>query len=273
MPVDMQLVSVTRLPGNGCAHVLDIAKPKKKNVKRTGLPLGLKLEPRKRRKKTVKSQVTATGSNDTNPLVGHEDLKDGLGLGLQALVTDMVTDANESNASSDKDANSSGSDSSSSSSDTEGEEVPAFPAQRKEEQTTREILRQSAALSTLVEEASVPTVAASRAGRVTTQCNMSLGVCEIGTQVAARLAKCRFCDNKIARGDGRVGYAFSKIKFHAYVHLRCLPEYLSKQQGDVQQAVKFIRDWLVQKADSPNVSSNLRMELGDLLSELERASA
>lgn len=271
MPSNMQLDSVTRCPGNGSAHVLDVINAKKRPVKRAGvLPFGLKRPPRKRQKKSVKPKMSAI--DDTSPLVTHEDLDSGSG--FKALVAaDMLEDADESMASSHM-SDSGGSDSDSSSHDTEGEEVPAFPAQRNEERATREILRESAALFAVAEEQPVPQPVPPvvlRPERVTTQCNMSLGVCEVGWQTAARLAKCKFCSNKIQRGDGRVGYAFSKIKFHCWVHAGCFKRFLLQEHGDVRQAVNFIQDWLAQKTDSPDVPSTVRTELCKVVSELESA--
>ena len=74
----------------------------------------------------------------------------------------------------------------------------------------------------------------------TTQCNSIIGVVELGRQVASKLATCRHCNQKIAKGRVRLAYSFKVTKFHAWVHMECAAEYLIKQKADMKQARSFL---------------------------------
>ena len=72
------------------------------------------------------------------------------------------------------------------------------------------------------------------------QCNSVVGIVEVGRQVASRLATCRQCNLKIAKGRVRLAYSFKVTKFHAWVHIECAAEYLAKQKANMRQACAFL---------------------------------
>eukprot|EP00438_Fugacium_kawagutii_P030305 Skav204413 [mRNA] locus=scaffold398:208241:208708:+ [translate_table: standard] len=80
-------------------------------------------------------------------------------------------------------------------------------------------------------------------------CNSGLGVVDAGIQVSGKLAKCRHCFKPISRGCPRIGWAYSRSKFHAWVHAGCFQELLSNEHGDVQQAVDYLVTWLERHRD------------------------
>ena len=77
-------------------------------------------------------------------------------------------------------------------------------------------------------------------GSGSSYCNPHVGLVSVGTQVSGRLALCRGCDSKIARGSVRFGYSYSKSKFEAYVHASCIAKYMRDKSADVNQALKFL---------------------------------
>eukprot|EP00438_Fugacium_kawagutii_P019102 Skav234730 [mRNA] locus=scaffold634:769143:776207:- [translate_table: standard] len=92
-----------------------------------------------------------------------------------------------------------------------------------------------------------------------TFCNATLGICDIGIQRAAKLARCRQCCQPIQRGSARVGWSFSRVKFHAWVHCDCFPLLLRAEGGDVGQAVEFVTNWLEQNSSSEAIGEITRL--------------
>ena len=83
-----------------------------------------------------------------------------------------------------------------------------------------------------------------------TFCNAHLGLMDVGFQVAARLATCRHCMTKIERKTVRFGYAWSRSKFHSWLHPGCVLNHLKQEQGDLGQALSFLQGKL-QEQDLP----------------------
>ena len=230
-------------------HVLDIKR--KKQAKKGKLPLGLKM-PRKRKKTaSVKPKSGAAGSKASNPsgLVKHVKLNsDEGGYSLEDFHAEpseqddfIIEPSSESDISSDSAFHSS------SESDTDDEAL-VNPDQRHEERVTDKILESHDDLHKAEPLPISNTPAQKRP--LTTQCNSSIGVRELGTQLASRLATCKHCGNKIQRLESRVGYAFSLKKIHCYLHVTCFPQYLEKEGGDFSQAWTFAQDWLNTNAPS-----------------------
>ncbi|CAK9005748.1 unnamed protein product [Durusdinium trenchii] len=73
-----------------------------------------------------------------------------------------------------------------------------------------------------------------------TFCNSELGLVQVSTQIAARLARCRHCSQSIQRGEVRFGYSFHRQKFHSYLHAACTAQHLKLQGASVEQAIGFL---------------------------------
>ena len=104
-----------------------------------------------------------------------------------------------------------------------------------------------------------------------TFCNQSVGMVEISVQKAARLAQCQGCQTKIARDSVRVGYAYSRKKFHSYVHPGCFPSYLQGQNGDIEQSIVFAEKWISENqgfAQLPDIQSMLQVLQGKSVSAM-----
>ena len=70
-------------------------------------------------------------------------------------------------------------------------------------------------------------------------CNKNLGLVATGIQVSAKQATCRQCLQKIGRGQPRFGFAFSRIKFHSWLHEGCTVAHLRQEAADLTQASVF----------------------------------
>ena len=161
---------------------------------------------------------------------------------------------------------SSASSSTSESSDTEGEPLSIDPQHRQEEDTTRQILRSHADLKPddSAAASSLATVAAPvNPGK--TKCQSSVGLCDVGQQIAPRLAQCRHCGSKISRYSMRLAYSFSTSKFFAWIHPSCFVAYLQSVNGSRAQAVSFLNDWA---EAHPDCTPEIRAELQELVSRL-----
>lgn len=148
---------------------------------------------------------------------------------------------------------------SSSESDLE-EEVSAFPLQKQEEETTNKILVDHEDQRSLNPAASS---AADHPGQ-RTQCQALVGVVDAGQQVSARLAKCRYCTNKIQQQTCRVGYSFNVLKFQAWIHTGCFQSYIEQVNGDKKQAHDFLEGWLKRNPQSREVEEEFRALISSL---------
>lgn len=95
--------------------------------------------------------------------------------------------------------------------------------------------------SSLPVSPTIPDPTATQAKAVKTFCNFSTGLIEIGTQTSRRLARCRHCLDHIKQGDVRCGYAFSRVKFHSWLHVDCVSQHLVQEEADMQQAINFLK--------------------------------
>ena len=264
---DQPLLSVNVLKDAVSTHVLDVNKRKKPAQKRKTLPLGVRPQPKKRR-----TTVKPKSDHATAPFTTRG--------GLLGALLKPLDEEHEGSLDDFVDSNDSASDSSSnetetgftseSDTDTDAEEVLANPGQRREEKATDEILQSQEAFEEEKEPLHPPIPAAEASARMrpTTQCNSSIGVCDLSTQVAARLAKCKYCVEKIQRFESRIGYAFSKVKFHCYLHFACFPSYMEREKGDLSQARAFVQEWLRKPSDSSDVANKLRRDVQGLAASL-----
>lgn len=98
-----------------------------------------------------------------------------------------------------------------------------------------------------------------------TFCNATLGLLSITLQVASRLATCRHCPAKVAKGTPRFAYAYSRFKFNAYLHPDCVVPHLVQEQSSLDDAKTFLANFL--KNDSSAASA---AELRHAAQEVER---
>lgn len=99
--------------------------------------------------------------------------------------------------------------------------------------------------------------------KIKTQCNADIGVRDVGVQTSSKLAKRRHCLQPIIRGCTRIAWAYSRVKFHAWVHVKCFPILLQAESGDLNQAVNFLTTWQEQNRESPQA-----LDVSDLLQAL-----
>lgn len=112
-----------------------------------------------------------------------------------------------------------------------------------------------------VSDSSRPTKTATTKS-ASTFCNKHLGVVEVGCQTSRRLATCQGCNSKIAVGQVRIAFAFSRSKFASWIHSSCFPSYLMGKRGDVQQAVDFFEE------NQDSYAANVRAEISKILPQL-----
>ena len=182
-----------------------------------------------------------------------------------------VAEASSSSSSDSSDDSSSSSSSGSSSDSDSGQEAEhkfRTSSEKAEEKETTDILRdhfqESSNPASSRKDAPQPQSQTQKPAAVAgkTQCNPKVGVVEVSVQRANRLAKCRFCVQAIAKGVTRIGYAYSKMKFHAYVHHSCFSEFLAIEKGSVPEALAFFSQWIL-KVKAGSASSNAKDVLPD----------
>lgn len=106
---------------------------------------------------------------------------------------------------------------------------------------------------------------ATRTAGAGTFCNSKVGLIEAGVQVSRKQATCKHCGSKIAIQGVRFGYSYSRVKFHAWIHSRCLLQYLVSQDADLQQALDFLDDQVLNNA---SLLAEVRAEIQVLQPEL-----
>ena len=298
---DQPLLAVQMLNETTSSHVLLANAPKTKKVRNNKLPFGMARPKRKRKTKTQESVSKASLILKSLQHVSREPpgAKQDAGAKSSCKEQEQVPSVDGSTgfdgddeimANSDSDpANSvlsdaesvaSTSSSSTSSDESDVQELPSHPQLRNEEQVTEEILQIREDLQMKANEAGADAtqsewqgkdqgVSSAGAQRQSTQCNPFIGVRDVDVQRAARLAKCQSCNDKIGKGSLRIAYAFSKIKFHGYLHSQCFPSYLAKMKGDKCQAIDFLQSW---QTSHPDFDSSLMTEITKLVSELQQTA-
>lgn len=276
VPISEPMMFVQILKESSVSVTLDAQPARKRPQKRSdALPFGLKAPRKKRAKKTV-ALTQAASSKVSSSSTGHNDM--GCNLGLTSLHDDVM-DAEDSG--SDSGLSKSGSDSSSkesasssSSSDTNGEPLSFDPECRKEEKETRDVLRSHAEIAPthdmLLRDPPPAPIVAVNAASVKTQCQPTIGVCDVGQQVSGRLAQCRHCKEKISKGSTRVAYSFSVTKFFAWIHPSCFLAYLDAVNGSSAQAISFLTDWIENHPDS---SLEMKRDVATLVSKLSESTS
>ena len=104
-----------------------------------------------------------------------------------------------------------------------------------------------------------------------TFCNASLGLVEVGVQVSGKLATCRHCLIKIPKGEVRFGFAWSRVKFHSWLHASCALPHLKQESSNLEEAIEFLQAEL--KKDKGSKASCLIDATKKLLQELSQESA
>lgn len=135
----------------------------------------------------------------------------------------------------------------------EEEQVARDPVAKEEERQTQLVLASHRALAEKrgelfcprgppeTEQPPAPAPSTSHRSTGATFCNKEIGLVGIGKQVAARLAKCRHCGDKIARGSVRVAYSYNLKKFASYLHEQCAVAHLRQEKSSIPQALKFLQ--------------------------------
>eukprot|EP00438_Fugacium_kawagutii_P029570 Skav206293 [mRNA] locus=scaffold5870:4298:11540:+ [translate_table: standard] len=123
--------------------------------------------------------------------------------------------------------------------------------------------------SSLPVSGSIPNLPSKQASATKTFCNSSTGLVEVGTQTSRRLATCRHCLDKIQQGDIRVGYAWSRVKFHSWLHIDCVSEHLVQEQADIQQASNFLKTKLEERTQHSQSVIDAMKKLSRNLQSLE----
>ena len=95
-------------------------------------------------------------------------------------------------------------------------------------------------------------------------CNATLGLVEAGLQTSARLATCRHCLTKIAKGEVRYGYAWSRVKFHSWLHAACAHLHLKQENSNIADAVHFLEGELAKGNKESRVMDATRKLLQDV---------
>ena len=264
---DQPILSVQILR-DSCVNVTLPAKfvrPQSKK-KSCSLPFGLTM-PRRKRTRTKRDSTSVPASAPSSaPSKKRRGVERDIEDALDAAVSDIQEEEpSQSSSESDSDISMSVADVSSESSDTEGGPLAMDPQQRMEENATRQVLRSHAELIANQEEPTGALPSSSSARRPSTQCQSSIGLCDVGKQVAAKLAKCRHCGQSISRGSTRLAYSFSKVKFFGWIHIGCFAAYLRDVAGNSGQCIAFITSWL---QNHPECSMETKAELESLMSTL-----
>lgn len=95
-------------------------------------------------------------------------------------------------------------------------------------------------------------------------CNRIIGFVDSGIQVSRKLATCRECNIKIPYKGVRFAYAWSKTKFHGWIHAKCVLQHLDSQHGCVRQALHFLE---AERA-KPELQAEVKTEIETLVGEL-----
>ena len=83
------------------------------------------------------------------------------------------------------------------------------------------------------------------------------GLMEVSLQVAAKLATCRHCVQKIQREEVRFGFSFKRNKFHSYLHSHCVTPHLQQEESDLCKDVQFLKGRLAED-DCAEIKSAIR---------------
>lgn len=245
------LAPLTFVKLTSCSQVNYLVATKAKPQKvQTKLPFGLKLPRRKRKPKKdakiggeVKRQRGAQG-----PLNSVRDH-------IKASTTgqDLETLFGVADSDSESDSYSSSSSSSSGESDSEGtgddgpkEVVLEGSAAQERPELDALFFNHGPAASSSSNVASSSSHVPGPASTSRSFCNKNLGLVATGIQVSAKQATCRQCLQKIGRGQPRFGFAFSRIKFHSWLHEGCTVAHLRQEAADLTQASVFLHQQLEQ---------------------------
>ena len=245
------LAPLTFVKLTSCSQVNYLVATKAKPQKvQTKLPFGLKLPRRKRKPKKdakiggeVKRQRGAQG-----PLNSVRDQ-------IKASTTgqDLETLFGVADSDSEPDSYSSSSSSSSGESDSEGsgndgpkEVVLEGSAAQEHSELDTLFCNHGPAASSSGNVASSSSHVPGPAATSRSFCNKHLGLVATGIQVSAKQATCRQCLQKIGRGQPRFGFAFSRIKFHSWLHEGCTVAHLRQEAADLTQASDFLHQQLGQ---------------------------
>ena len=241
------------------------AKPPPKPQRPKGtIPFGLKRKkpPRKPRAKPGSKKQKGPIQTCQGGQVSQRDEDGGEQVDHESDAASSTSVSSSASSSSDSDCDSD--------SGSEAEQPFRTNTQKTEEKETDSVLKdhfqqsEAASSSRAAEPSNPQPTPKSDVGAGKTFCNAQVGVCEIGIQIANRLARCRHCLQPIPKGCCRIGYAYSRKKFHAYVHHGCFVELLTAESGDFHQAIDFLRAWL-----NPKPSKSYTPDVESLLQKLE----
>ena len=106
-----------------------------------------------------------------------------------------------------------------------------------------------------------------------TFCNANLGIVDVGVQISGRLAGCRHCLAKIAKGSTRFAYAYSRVKFHSWLHKDCVVPHLVQENADLGQAREFLSSFLTRAGIPESVREASKVMERLVASEAGQASS
>ena len=268
---------------NGCSEMCHF-KPGRETVapkKQTRLPLGLRTKEKKPRKRKARNKSTQTQTAKKSLKMSGLDSS----VAMSAKELDLLASGRTLHADvpalaeyDDGCGASSGSESSSSSSSTSEasaallsgsdsntsqeltEKVHQEPEAAKEASETRRVYKSHKSLmqrrgeifgekapESEQEVAKVPEPPQQARESGKTQCNSRLGLVASGVQKHQRLAKCRHCNELIQRETARFQFAYSKLKFAAWLHPRCTAAHVQQETSKpragttLDDALEFLR--------------------------------
>lgn len=236
--------------------------PKRRKPVRPKLPFGFQRQKRKRKPKADGSSKKVAGASGSN--------RHSLNVTINEIFSEIQVDRdcegggrerdhddpNNYRLDQDSDADSGPSLSSSSSSDADpardgdarvgneriAEQLIGPQDAKEEERKTKQLEADREAR--IQQAASKAPADAQPPQKLKTFCNATVGIVDVGVQTSARLAGCRHCLAKIAKGSPRFAYAYSKVKFHSWLHKDCVVPHLVQEQADLGQARAFLSSFL-----------------------------
>lgn len=252
-------VSVTGSSGDG--HVFQSKKvvDKKQPVPVSRLAFGLKQTPKKRNRAKQGGTLPGKQKKGRHSFTGNgNDLQQQLEDFCKQEQAESSSDSCICPESCESSTSSSSSDSESCSSLSLAEEPLLTAEAAEEEKEVASVLKSHKTLqclqkgghldSDVAAEQALPSgsskdvAAAANKARAATFCNKSIGVVDVGLQVASKLATCKQCSGKVGKGTVRWAYAFSRSKFHSWIHDECIVEHLRKQKANLDQVRSFLKE-------------------------------
>lgn len=244
-----------RATRSGNPHKFVVPKPAKVQTK---LPFGLKAETRKRKK-------TVPAPPPKGPKIGNEPSKRKSDQVFLDSEPDFSARSPVASSPSSSSVSGSSSDSDSSDDDDDQAERPILSAEMaKEEAEIENVLESHQSQIERRGELFCPRgVDPDPEPTSRTAGTWCKGLMEVSLQVAAKLATCRHCVQKIQREEVRFGFSFKRNKFHSYLHSHCVTPHLQQEESDLCKDVQFLKGRLAED-DCAEIKSAIRKVIQEL---------